>query len=48
MTLHDTQGPVVDAVEELDWMTGKVLEALDAATGVKDNTLVIWTSDNGE
>merc|ERR1719272_745152 len=35
-------GPVVDAVEEVDWMTGKVLDAVDAA-GARDNTLVIWT-----
>ncbi len=35
-----------DFVHELDWMVGRVLEALDAA-GVADDTLVIFTSDNG-
>jgi uncharacterized sulfatase len=33
-------------VEELDWSTGAVLEALERA-GVADSTLVLVTSDNG-
>ena len=33
-------------VEELDWSVGKVMEALRKA-GVADNTLVIFSSDNG-
>lgn len=35
-----------DMVEELDWSTGEVIRALEAV-GVADNTLVIFTSDNG-
>lgn len=39
-------GPWGDAVEELDWSTGEVLDALDRL-GLSESTLVIWTSDNG-
>lgn len=35
-----------DVVEELDWSTGEVLKALREA-GVAENTLVVFTSDNG-
>mgnify|MGYP003624580492 FL=1 len=35
-----------DVVEELDRGIGKILDALDEA-GIADNTLVIFTSDNG-
>lgn len=35
-----------DTVEELDWSTGQILAALDDH-GIRDNTLVIFTSDNG-
>ena len=35
-----------DSVVELDARTGQVLDAIDAA-GIKDNTIVIWLSDNG-
>jgi arylsulfatase len=35
-----------DVVEEIDWSVGEVLGALER-TGVADNTLVIFTSDNG-
>ena len=35
-----------DAVEEMDWILGQVIDALDEA-GVGDDTLVIFTSDNG-
>jgi len=35
-----------DFVEELDWSVGQILEALETF-GVADNTLVIFTSDNG-
>lgn len=35
-----------DVVEELDWHTGRLLEAL-RRSGQADNTLVIFTSDNG-
>ncbi len=35
-----------DVVMELDWSVGQILEALKR-TGVDDNTLVVFTSDNG-
>lgn len=35
-----------DAVEELDWSTGQVVAALDRLN-LTNQTLVIWTSDNG-
>lgn len=35
-----------DAVEELDWSAGQVIAALQE-TGLADNTLVVFTSDNG-
>lgn len=35
-----------DSVHELDWIVGEVMKSLEA-TGVADNTLVIFTSDNG-
>jgi len=35
-----------DAIEELDWSMGKVLDTLKEL-GIDDNTLVILTSDNG-
>ncbi len=35
-----------DTVEELDWSVGEVLRTLREA-GVEDNTLVLFTSDNG-
>jgi len=35
-----------DAVEELDWSTGEILAAL-RREGIAENTLVIFTSDNG-
>ena len=35
-----------DSVEELDWSTGQVLAALEDH-GIRDDTLVIFTSDNG-
>ena len=39
-------GDFGDFVVQTDWTVGQVLEALDKA-GVADNTLVIFTSDNG-
>lgn len=35
-----------DAVEEIDWSTGEILDALQEL-GIDDRTLVIFTSDNG-
>ncbi|MBK1879301.1 arylsulfatase [Pelagicoccus mobilis] len=39
-------GKYGDSVVELDARTGQVLKAIDDA-GVRDNTIVIWISDNG-
>lgn len=39
-------GPRGDAVVEADWCVGEILSVLDSA-GLMDNTLVIFTSDNG-
>ncbi len=39
-------GKFGDAVEEIDWSVGRIFETL-AEAGVEDNTLVIFTSDNG-
>jgi arylsulfatase A-like enzyme len=38
-------GPYGDAIMELDYRTGQVLDAIKTA-GVEDNTIVIWLSDN--
>ena len=35
-----------DAIEEIDWSTGLLLDKL-VELGIDDRTLVIWTSDNG-
>lgn len=39
-------GPRGDAIAQLDWCTGEILATLDRL-GLRDNTLVIFTSDNG-
>jgi len=39
-------GPYGDFVHELDWMVGEIMKTLEAQ-GVANNTLVIFTSDNG-
>lgn len=39
-------GGFVGAVEETDWLTGQVLEELRLQK-IEEETLVIWTSDNG-
>jgi len=39
-------GPYGDFIHELDWMVGEVMQTLEDQ-GVADNTLVIFTSDNG-
>jgi arylsulfatase A-like enzyme len=39
-------GPYGDAMMELDYRTGQVLDAIKAA-GIEDNTIVLWLSDNG-
>ena len=40
------RGPYGDAIETIDWSTGEILDAL-ARLGLDENTLVIYTSDNG-
>ena len=35
-----------DAVQEMDWIAGRIMDALDE-NGTTNNTLVIFTSDNG-
>ena len=43
---HSSGGTYGDVIEEIDWSTGQVLDALRAA-GVERQTLVLFTSDNG-
>lgn len=40
------QGLYGDVIMEIDWSVGEVMKTLDE-TGLSDNTLVIFTSDNG-
>ncbi|MEG1586280.1 MAG: sulfatase [Bacteroidales bacterium] len=40
------QGLYADVIMELDWSVGEILKTLDK-TGLSENTLVIFTSDNG-
>jgi arylsulfatase len=40
------RGRYGDTIEEIDWSTGEILKALKD-TGVDENTLVLFTSDNG-
>jgi len=40
------QGLYGDVIEEIDWSVGQILEALKR-NGVDENTLVLFTSDNG-
>lgn len=39
-------GPYADVLTEIDHRTGQILDAIDEL-GVRDNTIVIWLSDNG-
>ncbi|MDI1313958.1 sulfatase [Prosthecobacter sp.] len=39
-------GEYGDSVEELDWSTGEIMAALQRLK-IADNTLIVWTSDNG-
>lgn len=39
-------GPYGDFVHQVDWTVGQILAAVDDA-GIRDNTLVIYSSDNG-
>jgi arylsulfatase A-like enzyme len=38
-------GTYSDTLAELDYRTGQILDAIDAA-GIADNTIVVWNSDN--
>jgi arylsulfatase A-like enzyme len=40
------KGMFPDAMNELDWTTGQLLDKLDEL-GVADNTIVLWSTDNG-
>ncbi len=40
------RGEYGDVVAEIDWSVGEILDALDEI-GIRDNTLVVFTSDNG-
>ncbi len=40
------RGPYGDTVEEIDWSVGEILKVLKE-NGIAENTLVIFTSDNG-
>ena len=40
------KGMFPDAMDELDWETGQLLDKLDEL-GVADNTIVLWSTDNG-
>ncbi|QDT47754.1 Arylsulfatase [Symmachiella dynata] len=40
------QGRYGDVISEIDWSVGQILEAINK-NGLDDNTLVIFTSDNG-
>jgi len=39
-------GPYGDSVEEIDWSTGEILATIKRL-GLDNDTLVLWTSDNG-
>lgn len=43
---RSSQGLYGDVLEELDWSVGQIVDAIDAA-GLGENTLVIFSSDNG-
>lgn len=41
-----TMGPRGDAIAQMDWCTGELMKTLDSL-GIAENTLVIFSSDNG-
>ncbi|GAA5508994.1 sulfatase [Novipirellula caenicola] len=43
---ESANGPWGDAIEELDWSIGVMLDQLQEL-GIAENTMVVWTSDNG-
>ena len=40
------EGLYADVMMEIDWSMGQIVEALEAE-GIRDNTLIVFTSDNG-
>ena len=45
-TGKSAQGPYGDAVQEIDWSTGMILNKLESL-GLSQRTLILFTSDNG-
>ncbi len=45
-TNSSVRGTFGDSLNELDWAVGEIFRLLEYA-GVKDNTFVFFTSDNG-
>jgi arylsulfatase A len=45
-TDHSLAGIYGDVIEEIDWSVGRIIETLEEE-GIAENTLVIFTSDNG-
>lgn len=43
---NSKRGKYGDVIEELDWSTGQIFEAVQKA-GLAENTLIVFTSDNG-
>ena len=43
---RSANGPYGDAIEELDWSCGEIMATLKRL-GLDEQTLVVWTSDNG-
>ena len=43
---HSIHGPYGDNVEEMDWSVGQIMAAVEEL-GLKENTFVYFTSDNG-
>lgn len=41
-----TMGPRGDAIAQMDWVTGQIMKELEKKN-IADNTLIIFTSDNG-
>lgn len=41
-----TMGPRGDAIAQMDWCTGEIMNYLEEL-GIADNTLILFTSDNG-
>ncbi|MGI2258043.1 sulfatase family protein [Shewanella sp. GXUN23E] len=41
-----SMGPRGDAIAQLDWITGQIIKELNTL-GIADNTIVMFTSDNG-